>query len=68
MGSLLSKCHDMESEMLEKKTVVKKIMTEVYSRVCGYYRPVNQWNKGKQNEFEERVILKNPMEVLCKKQ
>jgi len=25
----------------------KKIPVEVYSRVVGYFRPVNQWNKGK---------------------
>lgn len=31
-----------------------KIQTEVYSRVAGYFRPVNQWNKGKQEEFSER--------------
>lgn len=29
--------------------------TEVYSRVVGYYRPVKNWNKGKQEEFKERV-------------
>lgn len=28
--------------------------TEVYSRVVGYYRPVQQWNKGKQQEFKDR--------------
>lgn len=27
---------------------------EVYSRVVGYLRPVNQWNDGKRNEFEDR--------------
>jgi ribonucleoside-triphosphate reductase len=27
---------------------------EVYSRVVGYLRPVQQWNKGKQEEFGER--------------
>lgn len=27
---------------------------EVYSRVVGYIRPVNQWNKGKQKEFSDR--------------
>ena len=26
-------------------------VTEVYSRVVGYLRPVGQWNKGKQTEF-----------------
>lgn len=28
--------------------------TEVYSRVCGFFRPVQQWNKGKKEEFKER--------------
>ncbi len=28
--------------------------TEVFSRVCGYHRPVRNWNKGKQQEFSER--------------
>ncbi|MGE5844374.1 MAG: ribonucleoside triphosphate reductase [Syntrophaceae bacterium] len=28
--------------------------TEIYSRVVGYLRPVKQWNKGKQAEFELR--------------
>jgi ribonucleoside-triphosphate reductase len=27
---------------------------EVYSRVVGYLRPVQQWNKGKQEEFRQR--------------
>ncbi len=28
---------------------------EVYSRVVGYLRPVDQWNEGKQAEFAERT-------------
>ena len=28
---------------------------EVYSRCVGYYRPVQQWNTGKQQEYKERV-------------
>jgi ribonucleoside-triphosphate reductase len=31
---------------------------EVYSRVVGYYRPVRQWNIGKQAEFESRYLYK----------
>jgi len=27
---------------------------EVYSRVVGYLRPVNQWNPGKKQEFKDR--------------
>ena len=34
---------------------------EVYSRVVGYIRPTSQWNKGKQEEFKDRVefIIEN---------
>ena len=28
--------------------------TEIYSRACGYFRPVSNWNKGKKEEFKER--------------
>ena len=28
--------------------------TEVYSRITGYYRPLKNWNAGKQQEFKER--------------
>jgi ribonucleoside-triphosphate reductase len=31
--------------------------TEVYSRVVGYFRPVKDWNKGKQQEFSERQVF-----------
>lgn len=30
---------------------------EVYSRIVGYIRPVNQWNKGKQREFQNRATF-----------
>jgi anaerobic ribonucleoside-triphosphate reductase len=28
---------------------------EVYSRIVGYIRPIQQWHKGKQQEFSERT-------------
>ena len=28
--------------------------TEVYSRITGYYRPVQNWNEGKSQEFKDR--------------
>lgn len=31
---------------------------EVYSRVVGYIRPVQQWNKGKKKEFNDRIEFK----------
>ena len=27
---------------------------QIFSRVCGYYRPVSNWNIGKKQEFQER--------------
>lgn len=36
--------------------------TEVYSRVVGFLRPVSQWNKGKQAEFEMREYYDNAAE------
>ena len=34
---------------------------EVYSRVMGYYRPIKQFNQGKQQEFKERKTFKIKM-------
>ncbi len=36
--------------------------TEVYSRITGYYRPVQNWNDGKSQEFEHRVEY-NPEKI-----
>ena len=30
--------------------------TEVYSRITGYYRPVQNWNDGKSEEFKMRKV------------
>jgi len=35
-------------------TKKKKVPCEVYSRVVGYLRPLQNWNKGKRQEFSER--------------
>ncbi len=39
--------------MNEEKRVIP---CEVYSRVVGYYRPVQCWNIGKKQEFKERKV------------
>jgi len=33
---------------------------EVYSRVVGYLRPVQQWNKGKRSEYVKRREFRAP--------
>lgn len=51
----------MEKENIKSQTNSKKvraIRAEVYSRVVGYYRPVQAWNEGKREEFRERRYLK----------
>ena len=46
---------------------------EVYSRITGYYRPVQNWNEGKTQEYNERleynietsVLNRNPEDKKC---
>ena len=42
----------------EKTQKVKVVPCEVYSRVVGYFRPVQSWNIGKQQEFNERKTVR----------
>lgn len=32
--------------------------TEVYARVCGFFRPVQAWNLGKKEEYRERKVFR----------
>ncbi len=41
----------------KEKKIVTRQRCEVYSRVVGYIRPVDQWNPGKQSEFGDRVTF-----------
>ena len=46
--------------------------TEVYSRITGYYRPVQNWNDGKAQEFKDRKTIgiedvSDAIEVILKK-
>jgi anaerobic ribonucleoside-triphosphate reductase len=43
-----------EEEMQQERQKVKLIPCEVYSRIVGYMRPIQSWNKGKQQEFMDR--------------
>ena len=36
----------------------KRTKTEIYSRIVGYLRPVQQWNESKEQEFKDRVLFK----------
>lgn len=41
----------------EKKIRIRVIPTEIYSRIVGYYRPLQNWNKGKAEEYTQRRML-----------
>ena len=43
------KCHQADATLRNYRK------TEVYSRVVGYIRPVNQWNTGKKEEYKDRT-------------
>ena len=40
--------------MSEQQQRVRRIPCEVYSRIVGYLRPVQNWNKGKRQEWLDR--------------
>ena len=57
MSPTYSVCADhgyIAGEVYECPTCGKK--TEVYSRITGYYRPVQNWNDGKRKEFDDRKV------------
>nr|DAN07247.1 MAG TPA: anaerobic ribonucleoside triphosphate reductase [Caudoviricetes sp.] len=42
------------ADLKEQISTCKGTPCEVYSRVVGYLRPVQNWNKGKKDEFAMR--------------
>lgn len=46
---------------------IKAVKCDVYSRVVGYYRPVQDWNRGKREEFADRAMVDIPEEEPSKK-
>lgn len=48
---------EQTKDLQQKLAQVKGERCEVYSRVVGYHRPVENWNEGKQEEFKDRVVF-----------
>ena len=46
----------MDAETHELVTL--RVPCEVYSRIVGYLRPVQNWNEAKQHEFSHRKVFK----------
>ena len=55
-------CEHVETDAGAERRI-RAVPVETYSRVVGYFRPINQWNKGKREEFNERVEYKIKSEV-----
>ncbi len=49
-----------EVERRDAAASVLRIPCEVYSRIVGYLRPVQNWHRGKQQEFKERRMFRVP--------
>ena len=46
----------MKSELKDEE----RTKCEIWTRVMGYYRPINYWNPGKQQEHKDRKYYKEP--------
>ena len=46
------KCHEVDPVLRNFQK------TEVYSRIVGYMRPIEQWNVGKKEEYKDRKEYK----------
>lgn len=40
----------------------KRQKCEVYSRIVGYLRPIEQWNNGKRQEYHDRKTFDNSLQ------
>lgn len=48
----------INKEEILQKLVDKRTKVLHYTRVVGYYRPIESFNKGKKGEFKERVYFR----------
>ena len=55
----------MTTERREPETAPAKVKIpcEIYSRIVGYLRPVQNWHQGKRQEFRERKMFRVNEEV-----
>jgi hypothetical protein len=50
---------ESQIELLKKElSETKGTQTEVYTRIVGYHRAVDNWNKGKREEYKQRKVFK----------
>ena len=42
---------------------MQRTKCEVYTRIVGYIRPVQSWNKGKKEEYVDRVTFRESVSL-----
>jgi anaerobic ribonucleoside-triphosphate reductase len=47
---------NMGNQAKDTPKTERQVPCEVYSRIVGYLRPVQDWNKGKRQEFSDREV------------
>jgi len=61
----LNYIEDNEGNLIREDGVVipesARMHSEIYSRIIGYLRPVEQWNVGARAAFADRKVYKNPI-------
>jgi ribonucleoside-triphosphate reductase len=58
----------IENELAAAREALSKVTgtpAEVYSRIVGYYRSVRNWNRGKREEYGERVMFRPDESLLA---
>tara|TARA_Y100000310_G_C20390273_1_gene672406 strand:- start:141 stop:347 length:207 start_codon:yes stop_codon:yes gene_type:complete len=53
----------MQKQELEKM----RTKCEIFSRVVGYIRPIQNWNVGKRAEFKDRVVFEETISLESEK-
>ena len=53
----IDKIDEKINELKKRLSEVKGTATEVYTRIVGYHRAVDNWNNGKKEEYKERKVF-----------
>ncbi len=56
----LTKINNEIDTLNEQLNNLRGTETEVYTRIVGYYRSVRNWNKGKREEYNHRLLFETP--------
>ncbi len=55
--------HEIDTELATLRAQLASVQgreCEVYTRIVGYYRSLRNWNKGKKEEYRQRITFSPP--------